>query len=70
MDTKRREPTTERQEVQVDACPEAAGLILSVGPVSIWLELETAKQVAIALRNAISPTPLSSAAARHGDKSN
>jgi Zn-finger nucleic acid-binding protein len=58
MDTKRREPTTERQEVQVDACPEAAGLILSVGPVSIWLEIETAKQVAIALRKAISPAAL------------
>ena len=55
MDTKRGAPTLTGQEVQVDACPEAAGVILSVGPVSIWLEIETAKQVAIALSNAISP---------------
>ena len=66
MDAKRRESTIERQEVQVDACPEAAGLILSVGPVSIWLEMETAKQVAIALRNAISPAALSAVGARTG----
>jgi hypothetical protein len=66
MDTKRREPSTERQEVQVDACPEAAGLILSVGPVSIWLQIETAKQVAISLRNAIA----SAAAARNTGQSN
>jgi len=68
MDAKRREPTTERQEVQVDACPEAAGVILSVGPVSIWLEIETAKQVAMALRNAISP--LTALAARKTGHSN
>lgn len=55
MDTKRGAATITGQEVQVDACPEAAGVILSVGPVSIWLEIETAKQVAIALRSAISP---------------
>ena len=70
MDTKRREPSTERQEVQVDACPEAAGLILSVGPVSIWLEIETAKQVAVALRNAISPAALAALAARKTGQSN
>jgi hypothetical protein len=70
MDTKRREPSTERQEVQVDACPEAAGLILSVGPVSIWLEIETAKQVAIALRNAISPASLAAVAAGNSGQSN
>jgi hypothetical protein len=68
MDAKRGEPTIARQEVQVDACPEAAGLILSVGPVSIWLEMETARQVAIALRNAISPAAF--AAARNTGQSN
>jgi len=70
MDAKRRESTIERQEVQVDACPEAAGLILSVGPVSIWLEIETAKQVAIALRNAISPATLAVLAGRKPGQSN
>jgi Zn-finger nucleic acid-binding protein len=70
MDTKRREANTERQEVQVDACPEAAGLILSVGAVSIWLEIETAKQVAVALRNAISPAALAAASARNTGQSN
>lgn len=70
MDTKRREPSSERQEVQVDACPEAAGVILSVGPVSIWLDIETAKQVAVALRNAIAPTTLAALAARKTGHSN
>ena len=70
MDTKRRDPSTERQEVQVDACPEAAGVILSVGAVSIWLDVETAKQVAIALRNAISPARLAGVAARKTGQSN
>jgi len=70
MDAKRREPTIERQDVQVDACPEAAGVILSVGAVSIWLEIETAKQVAIALRNAISPATLAAVTARKTGPSN
>jgi len=70
MDTKRREPSTERQEVQVDSCPEAAGLILSVGPVSIWLDIDTAKQVAVALRNAISPAAIAALAGRKTGHSN
>ena len=70
MDTKRGESTIARQEVQVDSCPEAAGLILSVGPVSIWLEIETAKQVALALRNALAPAALAALAARNTGQSN
>ena len=70
MDAKRREPSTERQDVQAHACPEAAGVILSVGAVSIWLEIETAKQVAIALRSAIPPATLAAVAGRKTGQSN
>ena len=40
-------------EVQIDICPESAGLILSVGPVSVWLSEATAKQVAAELTSAL-----------------
>ncbi len=41
------------QEVEVDICPEQAGYILSVGPMSIWLDGETAEDVVVMLERAI-----------------
>jgi hypothetical protein len=43
-----------RQEVQVDICPEQSGYILSVGPMSIWLDGTTAEDVVEMLERAIS----------------
>ena len=41
------------QEVEVDICPEQSGYILSVGPMSIWLDGETAEDVVVMLDRAI-----------------
>ncbi len=42
-----------RQEVEVDICPEQSGYILSVGPMSIWLDGTTAEEVVEMLERAI-----------------
>ena len=42
-----------RQEVEVDVCPEQSGYILSVGPMSIWLDGATAEDVVEMLERAI-----------------
>ena len=56
------------QEVEVDICPEQSGYILSVGPMSIWLDGETAEDVVEMLERAIasraSDSPASDADAR------
>jgi hypothetical protein len=39
--------------VQVDICPRDAGFVLSVGPVSIWLPLATARDVVTTLARAL-----------------
>ena len=41
------------QEVEVDICPEQSGYILSVGPMSIWLDGATAENVVVMLERAI-----------------
>ena len=41
------------QEVEVDICPEQSGYILSVGPMSIWLDGATAEDVVVMLERAI-----------------
>lgn len=46
-------PASPRQEVEVDICPEQAGFILSVGPLSIWLDGATAEEVVEMLERAI-----------------
>jgi hypothetical protein len=46
-------PASLRQEVEVDICPEQAGFILSVGPLSIWLDGTTAEEVVEMLERAI-----------------
>lgn len=43
----------DRQEVAVDICPEQSGYILSVGPMSIWLDGATAEDVVVMLERAI-----------------
>ena len=43
-----------RQEVEVDICPEQSGYILSVGPMSIWLDGTTAEDIVEMLERAIS----------------
>jgi hypothetical protein len=45
--------TAVRQEVEVDICPDQAGYILSVGPLSIWLDGATAEDVVEMLERAI-----------------
>jgi len=40
-------------DVQIDICPDSAGLILSVDLVSIWLDEGTAKQVVAELTSAL-----------------
>jgi hypothetical protein len=38
---------------QVDICPEEAGYVLSVGPVSLWLQLDEAQDVLSTLKRAL-----------------
>ena len=42
-----------RGTTQVDTCPGKTGLILSVGPVSLWLELDDALDVVELLAEAL-----------------
>ena len=53
------EPTTARfDHVQVDICPQGAGMILSVGAVSLWLPEPAAREVASKLQAALRDSPL------------
>jgi hypothetical protein len=52
-------------DVQIDICPESAGLILSVGDVSVWLKEATAKQVVAQLTSALARTRASGAVKIH-----
>lgn len=42
--------------VQVDVCPGTSGLVLSVGPMSLWLDRRTAVDVVSALLTSLSST--------------
>jgi len=59
-----------RQEVAVDICAEQSGYILSVGPMSIWLDGATAEDVVVMLERAITsqrmeaPSPMPTRSAR------
>ena len=46
-------PSVVGRTVQVDICPHDAGFVLSVGPVSIWLPLDTARDVVTTLARAL-----------------
>jgi hypothetical protein len=47
------QPTARFDHVQIDVCPDGVGLILSVGPTSIWLPEPTAREVESKLRAAL-----------------
>ena len=70
----RREQSTSRfDHVQIDVCPDGVGVILSVGPTSIWLPEPTARQVASKLRAVLddsSPAILGSVPRIDSDESN
>lgn len=46
---------------QVDPCPNEAGFILSLGPVSLWLERATAQDVIATLTRALTMHPAAGA---------
>jgi hypothetical protein len=51
MDTQR--PSLHGRVVQVDICAREAGVVLSVGPVSLWLPTSTALDVVETLARAL-----------------
>jgi hypothetical protein len=55
---KRESATARFDHVQVDICPHGAGMILSVGAVSLWLTEPAAKEVACKLEAALRDSPL------------
>jgi hypothetical protein len=68
MRTNKRKRGLALPDVQIDVCPESAGLILSVGLVSIWLTERTAKQVVAELTSALVGTRASGADESHAAK--
>ena len=46
-------PSVVGRTAQVDICPRDAGFVLSVGPVSIWLPLDVARDVVATLTRAL-----------------
>jgi hypothetical protein len=53
MKTKKSPPAIVGRIAQVDVCPCDAGFVLSVGPVSIWLPLDAARDVVATLARAL-----------------
>src|SRR3954470_18721437 len=51
--TKKSPPAIVGRIAQVDVCPRGAGFVLSVGPVSIWLPLDAARDVVTTLAQAL-----------------
>jgi hypothetical protein len=56
MAKKRSKRVTRFRDVQADPCPGDSGLILSVGPMSLWLDNDTARQVVVAIEAAMTRT--------------
>jgi hypothetical protein len=54
MDMKSRRPAVMGRVAQVDICPSESGFVLSVGPVSLWLETAVAEDVVETLAHALS----------------
>jgi hypothetical protein len=50
---KRQQSIPRIDHVQVDLCPQEAGMILSVGSISMWLPEPTAREVARKLHEAL-----------------
>ena len=53
MKTKKSPPAVVGRIAQVDVCPRGAGFVLSIGPVSIWLPLDAARDVVATLARAL-----------------
>jgi len=61
-------PSVVGRTAQVDICPRDAGFVLSVGPVSIWLPLDVARDVVTTLARALLLDTLGvEGLHRHGD---
>jgi hypothetical protein len=64
-------PSIVGRTAQVDICPRDAGYVLSVGPVSLWLPLDVARDVVTTLARALLVDTLgvepSQGLHRHGD---
>jgi hypothetical protein len=54
MEIKSKMPAVIGRIAQVDICPSESGLVLSVGPVSLWLDLAVAEDVVETLTRALS----------------
>jgi hypothetical protein len=54
MDHKTRKAAVKGRIAQVDICPSEAGFVLSLGPVSLWLEPGVAEDVVETLSQALS----------------
>lgn len=53
MDLKSKRPAVVGRVAQVDICPAEAGFVLSVGPVSLWLDQAVAEDVVETLSEAL-----------------
>jgi len=56
MPKKRSKRPMRAPDVQVDPCPGSTGLILSVGPMSVWLDNDTARQIVVEIEAAMTRT--------------
>jgi hypothetical protein len=54
MDNKTRKAAVKGRIAQVDICPSEGGFVLSLGPVSLWLEPGVAEDVVETLSQALS----------------
>lgn len=57
--------------VQVDLCPDDQGYVLSVGPMSVWVSVKTAKEIVTSLGEVLEardPTTGSGRARRNRDR--
>ena len=54
MDHKTRKAAVKGRIAQVDICPSEAGFVLSLGPVSLWLDPGVAEDVVETLSQALS----------------
>jgi hypothetical protein len=54
MENKQRKSAVKGRIAQVDICPSEAGFVLSVGPVSLWLEPGVAEDIVETLAHALS----------------
>ena len=56
MPKKRSKRAPRFRDVQVDPCPGSTGIILSVGPMSLWLDNDTAREIVVEIEAAMTRT--------------